>query len=109
MSAVSGSCRVAETRHPESDALVVFGVTGDLAFKKIIPSIYGLTRRGRLAGPVIGMGREPWSLARMQDRAAENRRQRDRAARRMDAFAQHHHRDRNAHRDGRSDERILNP
>jgi len=72
MSAASGSCRVAETRHPESDALVVFGVTGDLAFKKIIPSIYGLIRRGRLAGPVIGMGREPWSLARMQDRVAES-------------------------------------
>src|SRR5688572_7708849 len=72
MSAASGSCRVAETRHSGSDALVVFGVTGDLAFKKIIPSIYELVRRGRLAGPVIGMGREPWSLARMQDRVSES-------------------------------------
>ena len=31
-----------------SDALVVFGVTGDLAYKKIFPALENLERRGRL-------------------------------------------------------------
>jgi glucose-6-phosphate 1-dehydrogenase len=46
-----------ELRRTGSDALVVFGISGDLAFRKIIPSIYELVRRGRLPGPVVGMGR----------------------------------------------------
>src|SRR6185312_13916357 len=54
--------------NPQSDALVVFGVTGDLAYKKIIPSIYHLARRGRLAGPVLGVAREQWSLQRLRER-----------------------------------------
>ena len=63
---------MAEPRHTESDALVVFGISGDLAFKKVIPSIYELVRRGRLAGPVLGLAREQWSLARIQDRVSES-------------------------------------
>jgi glucose-6-phosphate 1-dehydrogenase len=38
-----------------SDALVVFGITGDLAFKKILPALENLERRGRLPAIVVGV------------------------------------------------------
>ncbi len=40
-----------------SDALVVFGITGDLAFKKILPALENLERRGRLPAIVVGVAR----------------------------------------------------
>jgi len=40
-----------------ADALVVFGVTGDLSYKKIFPALHNLARRGRLGIPVIGVAR----------------------------------------------------
>ncbi len=40
-----------------SDALVFFGVTGDLAYKKIFPALQSLVRRGRLTVPVIGVAK----------------------------------------------------
>ena len=40
-----------------SDALVIFGITGDLAYKKIFPALQALVRRGRLKVPVIGVAR----------------------------------------------------
>ena len=42
---------------PRADALVIFGATGDLARKKIFPSLYHLTRAGQLSMPVIGVSR----------------------------------------------------
>jgi glucose-6-phosphate 1-dehydrogenase len=42
---------------PPSDALVIFGITGDLAFKKIFPALERLERRGRLPGIVVGVAR----------------------------------------------------
>ena len=39
------------------DALVVFGVTGDLAYKKIFPALHALARRGHLTVPVIGVAK----------------------------------------------------
>ena len=42
---------------PPSDALVIFGITGDLAFKKIFPALENLERRGRLPGIVVGVAR----------------------------------------------------
>jgi glucose-6-phosphate 1-dehydrogenase len=42
---------------PPSDALVIFGVTGDLAYKKIFPALANLERRGRLPGIVVGVAR----------------------------------------------------
>ena len=56
----------------DSDALVIFGISGDLAFKKIIPSIYNLVRRGRLPAAVIGVAREQWSLQRLRERISES-------------------------------------
>jgi glucose-6-phosphate 1-dehydrogenase len=46
--------------HLRSDAVVLFGVTGDLVSKKLFPALYELTRRGRLDVPVIGVARSPW-------------------------------------------------
>jgi len=45
----------------QSDALVFFGATGDLAFKKIFPALQALVKRGQLDVPVIGVGRSDWS------------------------------------------------
>jgi glucose-6-phosphate 1-dehydrogenase len=44
-------------RKPRSDALVFFGATGDLAYKKIFPALQSIAGRGRLDFPVIGMAR----------------------------------------------------
>ncbi len=41
----------------QSDALVFFGATGDLAYKKIFPALQAMTRRGHLDVPVIGVAR----------------------------------------------------
>ncbi len=38
-----------------SDALVLFGVTGDLAHKMIFPALYAMAKRGTLKVPVIGV------------------------------------------------------
>jgi len=57
---------------PPSDALVFFGATGDLAYKKIFPALYAMARRGRLAVPVIGLARAGWSLEQLRARARES-------------------------------------
>jgi glucose-6-phosphate 1-dehydrogenase len=46
-----------------SDALVLFGATGDLAHRKIYPALYGLARRGLLDVPIVGVARSDWSVA----------------------------------------------
>ena len=56
----------------KSDALVLFGVTGDLARKKIFPALYGLAKRGALKVPVIGVASSNWSLAQLRKRASES-------------------------------------
>ena len=45
---------------PRADAVVLFGASGDLAHKKLLPAIYRLARRGRLAMPVVGVARSAW-------------------------------------------------
>src|SRR5258705_1389406 len=52
-----------------SDAFVFFGATGDLAFKKIFPSLQAMAGRGHLNVPVIGIGRSAPDLATLKDRA----------------------------------------
>jgi glucose-6-phosphate 1-dehydrogenase len=44
-----------------SDALVLFGATGDLAHKKIFPAVYALSRRGLLDVPVVGVATSDWN------------------------------------------------
>jgi glucose-6-phosphate 1-dehydrogenase len=56
---------------PEADALVVFGITGDLAKKMTLRSLYRLERRGLLRCPIIGVAVEPWSTARLRKHARE--------------------------------------
>jgi glucose-6-phosphate 1-dehydrogenase len=53
----------------QSDALVLFGATGDLAHKKIFPAVYALFRRGLLDVPIIGVAGSDWSEAQFQQRA----------------------------------------
>jgi glucose-6-phosphate 1-dehydrogenase len=55
-----------------SDALVVFGVTGDLAHKMIFPALYALVKRGELDIPVIGVALPKWSLARLHRRVTDS-------------------------------------
>ena len=53
-------------------ALVFFGITGDLAYKKIFPALQGLAKRGRLDMPVIGVARSDWTLEQLQARAKQS-------------------------------------
>src|SRR4029079_7440983 len=55
-----------------ADAFVFFGATGDLAFKKIFPALQGLTRRGLLDMPVIGLARPALSVDGFRQRAKES-------------------------------------
>ncbi len=52
-----------------SDALVLFGVTGDLVHKKIFPALYAMAKRGALNVPVVGVASSKWSLAQLRARA----------------------------------------
>ena len=52
-----------------ADALVFFGATGDLAYKKIFPSLQAMVRRGRLSVPVIGVAKSGWGLEQFLERA----------------------------------------
>jgi glucose-6-phosphate 1-dehydrogenase len=55
-----------------SDALVVFGVTGDLAHKQIIPALYAMVKRGELTVPVVGVAFPNWSLERLHRRIVQS-------------------------------------
>jgi glucose-6-phosphate 1-dehydrogenase len=52
-----------------ADAVVLFGVTGDLVFKKLFPALYQLARQDLLGVPVIGVARSAWTDDRLVDRA----------------------------------------
>jgi glucose-6-phosphate 1-dehydrogenase len=54
---------------PRSDALVFFGATGDLAYKKIFPALQSLVRRGRLDIPVVGVAKSGWNRDQLIERA----------------------------------------
>jgi len=55
-----------------ADALVFFGATGDLAYKKIFPSLQAMARRGELDVPVIGVANAGWTLDQLRARARES-------------------------------------
>src|SRR2546423_6743181 len=55
-----------------SDALVFFGATGDLAYKKIFPSLQAMLKRGHLNVPVIGVAKAGWNLDQFKDRAKDS-------------------------------------
>jgi glucose-6-phosphate 1-dehydrogenase len=54
-----------------SDALVLFGVTGDLAYKKIFPALYAMVKQDALNVPVVGVASSQWNLAQLRDRVTE--------------------------------------
>ena len=54
-----------------SDALVFFGATGDLAHKKIFPSLQAMLKRGHLTVPVIGVAKAGWNLDQLRARAKD--------------------------------------
>jgi glucose-6-phosphate 1-dehydrogenase len=56
----------------QSDALVLFGATGDLAYKKIFPALHAMMRSGRLEVPVLCVARETWTLEALRARARES-------------------------------------
>jgi glucose-6-phosphate 1-dehydrogenase len=55
-----------------SDAFVFFGATGDLAYKKIFPSLYAMVKRGHLNVPVIGVAKQGWNLDQLRARAVDS-------------------------------------
>ena len=55
-----------------SDALVFFGATGDLAFKQIFPALQAMTQRGHLDLPVIGVAKPDWSDDQLRARARKS-------------------------------------
>lgn len=55
-----------------SDALVFYGVTGDLAFKKIFPALQAMVKRGQLNVPVVGVARSPWTVDQLRQRVRES-------------------------------------
>src|SRR5271154_1183966 len=55
-----------------SDALVFFGATGDLAYKKIFPSLQAMLKRGNLNVPVIGVAKAGWNLDQLKARAKDS-------------------------------------
>jgi glucose-6-phosphate 1-dehydrogenase len=56
----------------DSDALVLFGATGDLCYRKIYPALYQLVRRGLLNVPVIGVARQGWDVDGLKRRVSES-------------------------------------
>src|SRR6266478_1664806 len=55
-----------------SDALVFFGATGDLAYKKIFPALQAMVKRGHLDVPVIGVAKAGWGIDELRARARES-------------------------------------
>ncbi len=59
-------------RRPASDALVLFGATGDLANKMLYPALQALVKRDHFDMPVIGVSRSEWSDQQLREHASES-------------------------------------
>ncbi|MHB8838237.1 MAG: glucose-6-phosphate dehydrogenase, partial [Gemmatimonadaceae bacterium] len=57
---------------PHSDAFVLFGATGDLAYKKIFPALQSMIRRGHLDVAIIGVAKAGWTLEQLRERARQS-------------------------------------
>ena len=57
---------------PSSDALVFFGATGDLAYKKIFPALQAMIKRGNLDIPIVGVAKSGWTVDQLRARARES-------------------------------------
>ncbi len=56
----------------QSDALVLFGITGDLAHKMVFPGLYALAKRGELKLPIIGVAGRKWTLENLHNRVRDS-------------------------------------
>jgi len=59
-------------RPAASDALVLFGLTGDLAHKMIFPALYAMVKRGVLTFPVVGVASRSWNVAQLEARVTDS-------------------------------------
>jgi glucose-6-phosphate 1-dehydrogenase len=57
---------------PRSDAMVLFGATGDLAYKQIFPAVAAMIRHGRLDCPIVGVAKAGWNLHQLQARIKDS-------------------------------------
>jgi glucose-6-phosphate 1-dehydrogenase len=55
-----------------SDALVLFGITGDLAYKMTFPALYAMARRGHLKVPLIGVASSKWTVVQLHKHATDS-------------------------------------
>src|SRR5260370_12899946 len=55
-----------------SDAIVFFGITGDLAYEQIFPALQAMIRRGHLDVPIIGVAGRPWSIDQLRARVHDS-------------------------------------
>jgi glucose-6-phosphate 1-dehydrogenase len=55
-----------------SDALVFFGATGDLAYKKIFPALQAMVKRGHLNVPIVGIAKAGWNIDQLRARAQDS-------------------------------------
>ena len=60
------------TQDITTDALVIFGVTGDLSYKKIFPSLYSMFLNGKLTMPVIGVAHREMTVQQLAQRAYDS-------------------------------------
>ncbi len=51
-----------------ADALILFGITGDLAYKKLFPALYHLVEKGKVVGPIVGVASTDMAMQALQDR-----------------------------------------
>ena len=63
------------TRTAPADALVIFGVTGDLAHKMIFPALYAMVKRDLLDVPVVGVASSKLTMAQLRKRVRDSIRQ----------------------------------
>jgi glucose-6-phosphate 1-dehydrogenase len=57
---------------PRSDALVFFGASGDLAYKKIFPALLAMVRKDGFDLPIIGVSHSEWTDKQLIDRARDS-------------------------------------
>ena len=73
MSTPISSRQLASEKRPRADALVLFGASGDLAYKKLFPALYHLAARRVLNGePIIGVASSQWDDEMLRSRARES-------------------------------------
>src|SRR5271166_505852 len=56
----------------QSDALVFFGATGDLAYKQVFPALQAMVKRGGLNVPIVGVAKAGWNLDQLRARAKDS-------------------------------------